>query len=69
VYTVPNTPKQEKQDCSKRQGKLGAGITDNQKRVRILVASDSNASEKQGAAIGPKQEGTCRGDSGVENPA
>jgi hypothetical protein len=44
-------------------------MIDNRKRVYILVASNSDASEKQGAAIGPEQEGTYRGDSGVENPA
>jgi hypothetical protein len=28
-YTVPNTPKEEKQDCSKRQSELGARIINN----------------------------------------
>jgi len=64
VYTVPDTPEQEKRDRSDRQGKLGAAITDNRKRVRILVPGDSDASDQQGAAIGPPEE-TCRGDSGV----
>jgi hypothetical protein len=37
IYTVPDTLEQEKRDRSDRQGKLGATITDNRKRVRILV--------------------------------
>ena len=46
VYTVPDTLKQEKRDRSDRQSKLGAAITDNRKRVRILVLGNGDASDQ-----------------------
>jgi hypothetical protein len=46
VYTVLDTLEQEKRDRSDRQGKLGAAITDNRKRVRILVLGDGDISDQ-----------------------
>jgi hypothetical protein len=35
INIIPNTPKQEQQDRSERQGELSTRLIDNQKRVYI----------------------------------